>query len=79
MKRFKTVRESTNPHRFVACSRISTSESCLEARFKTIKPRFFHSWVDSSGLGFVREEKRERPVGEKKREKHFEKMKKTGS
>jgi len=43
--------------------RISTSEPCLEARFRTIKPRFLHFWVDSNelGLGFE-ERKRERPV-----------------
>jgi len=59
----------TNPHRLVACLRISTSESCLEARSKTIKPRFLRFWVDSRelGLGFPRN-----PNGGEKRKKKKE-------
>jgi len=55
MKRFGTVPYSTNPHRFVVCLRISTLESCSEARLETFKPRFFHFWVGlfDLGLGFV--------------------------
>jgi len=69
MKRFETVPDSTNPHRFVVCLRISTPESCLEARFKTIKPGFFHFWVGlyDLGLGFV-SGTRENEEDEEKRE-----------
>jgi len=77
----ETVRNRTrfnNLPQFVVCMCIPTVESCLGERFKTIKPSFFHFWVDSSGLGFQRGKERAAGEEEKKREKHFEKMKKTG-